>query len=55
MTSAAKIPFLSTILLSESIPDNFVECAGFVPKISLAPFFLSILTIARFLFCFSVK
>ena len=37
MTSPEKIPFLSTILLFESIPDNLVDCAGFVPKISLAP------------------
>ena len=38
-TSAENIPFLSTILLALSIPNNFVDDFLFNPKISFAPDF----------------
>jgi len=49
-TSAEKIPFLSTILLAECMPERAALMEKFVPKITLAPLFFSVLTMAFFLF-----
>jgi len=49
-TSAENIPFLSTILLALSIPNNFVDNFLFNPKISFAPDFfrISVIDFLRF-------